>query len=349
MPAQSSERALPLAVTMGDPAGIGPEIVLKAYARRADRGLAPFAVYGCPKTLAERARLLGLDVAIGEISAPSDAHSRFSSELPVLPIAVAREVKPGTPLPENAMGTISAIEQAVRAVVAGDASAVVTAPIAKAVLYAAGFIHPGHTEFLAALAGSLVPGKRHHPVMMLASDVLRVVPVTIHVPLSDVPRALSKRLLYETINITWRSLKSDFGIDEPRVAVAGLNPHAGEGGTIGREDIDLIAPAIEELRREGLSVSGPHSADTLFHAAARKNYDAAVCMYHDQALIPIKTLSFDTGVNVTLGLPFVRTSPDHGTAFDIAAKGIASPESMISAIRMATDLAERRRSRDLAA
>jgi 4-hydroxythreonine-4-phosphate dehydrogenase len=233
--------------------------------------------------------------------------------------------------------------------VAGDASAVVTAPIAKAVLYAAGFIHPGHTEFLAALAGSLVPGKRHHPVMMLASDVLRVVPVTIHVPLSDVPRALSKRLLYETINITWRSLKSDFGIDEPRVAVAGLNPHAGEGGTIGREDIDLIAPAIEELRREGLSVSGPHSADTLFHAAARKNYDAAVCMYHDQALIPIKTLSFDTGVNVTLGLPFVRTSPDHGTAFDIAAKGIASPESMISAIRMATDLAERRRSRDLAA
>jgi 4-hydroxythreonine-4-phosphate dehydrogenase len=247
------------------------------------------------------------------------------------------------------MGTISAIEQAVRAVVAGEASAVVTAPIAKAVLYAAGFVHPGHTEFLAALAGSLVPGKRHHPVMMLASDLLRVVPVTIHVPLSDVPRALSKRLLYETINITWRSLKADFGIDEPRVAVAGLNPHAGEGGTIGREDIDLIAPAIEELRREGLSVTGPYSADTLFHAGARKNYDAAVCMYHDQALIPIKTLSFDTGVNITLGLPFVRTSPDHGTAFDIAAKGIASPESMITAIRMASELADRRRARALAA
>jgi 4-hydroxythreonine-4-phosphate dehydrogenase len=345
MPASVPERALPLGVTMGDPAGIGPEIVLKAYARRADRGLSAFAVYGCPKTLAERARLIGLDVAIIEIAGPSEAPARFGSALPVIPIAVARAVKPGVPLPDNAMGTISAIEQAVRAVVAGEASAVVTAPIAKAVLYAAGFVHPGHTEFLAALAGSLVPGKRHHPVMMLASDLLRVVPVTIHVPVSDVPRALSKRLLYETINITWRSLKSDFGINEPRVAVAGLNPHAGEGGTIGREDIDLIAPAIEELRREGLSVTGPHSADTLFHAAARKTYDAAVCMYHDQALIPIKTLSFDTGVNITLGLPFVRTSPDHGTAFDIAGKGIASPESMIAAIRMAVDLAERRRSR----
>ena len=343
MAATPADRQLPLAVTMGDPAGIGPEIVLKAYARRVDRGLSPFVVYGCPKTLAARARQLGMTITLREVSAPSDAMALFSSELPVLAIPVAREVKAGTPLPENAMGTISAIEQAVRAVVAGDATAVVTAPIAKAVLYAAGFVHPGHTEFLAALAGSLVPGKRHHPVMMLASPLLRVVPVTIHIPLSDVPRALSRRLLYETIAITWRSLKSDFAIDEPRVAVAGLNPHAGEGGTIGREDIDLIAPAIEELRREGLNVTGPHSADTLFHAEARKTYDAAVCMYHDQALIPIKTLSFDTGVNVTLGLPFVRTSPDHGTAFDIAAKGIASPESMIAAIRMAAELAERRR------
>ncbi len=345
MSASAPERALPLAVTMGDPAGIGPEIVLKAYSRRGDRGLSAFTVYGCPKTLAERARLIGIDVEIIEVASPAEAMALFGSKLPVVPIAVAREVKPGVPLADNAMGTISAIEQAVRAVVAGEASAVVTAPIAKAVLYAAGFVHPGHTEFLAALAGSLVPSKRYHPVMMLASDLLRVVPVTIHVPVSDVPRALSRRLLYETINITWRSLKSDFGIDEPRVAVAGLNPHAGEGGTIGREDIDLIAPAIEELRREGLSVTGPHSADTLFHANARKTYDAAVCMYHDQALIPIKTLSFDTGVNITLGLPFVRTSPDHGTAFDIAGKGIASPDSMIAAIRMAADLAERRRSR----
>ncbi len=345
MPAPNSERALPLAVTMGDPAGIGPEIVLKSYLRRADRGLPPFALYGCPRTLADRAKMMGLEIAIREISAPTEALQIFSAQLPVLPIPVARDAKPGHPLPENAMGTISAIEQAVRAVVAGEASAIVTAPIAKAVLYAAGFVHPGHTEFLAALAGSLVPGKRHHPVMMLASDLLRVVPVTIHIPVSDVPRALSKRLLYETINISWRSLKSEFGIDEPRIAVTGLNPHAGEGGTIGREDIDLIAPAIEELRREGLSVSGPYSADTLFHAAARKTYDAAVCMYHDQALIPIKTLSFDTGVNVTLGLPFVRTSPDHGTAFDIAAKGIASPESMLAAIRMAGEFADRRRVR----
>lgn len=345
MSAASLERALPLAVTMGDPAGIGPEIVIKAHARRADRGLAPFVVYGCPRTLFDRARLLGIDSPLAEVSSPAEAAQHFASALPVLSIPVARDSKPGQPLTENAMGTISAIEQAVRAVVAGDASAVVTAPIAKSVLYAAGFVHPGHTEFLATLAGTLVPGKRHRPVMMLASDLLRVVPATIHVPLSDVPRALTKRLLYETISITWRSLKSDFGISEPRVAVAALNPHAGEGGTIGREDIDLIAPAIEELRREGLAVSGPHSADTLFHEAARKTYDAAVCMYHDQALIPIKTLSFDTGVNITLGLPFVRTSPDHGTAFDIAAKGIASPESMIAAIRMAHDLAERRRQR----
>ncbi|MCU0954417.1 MAG: 4-hydroxythreonine-4-phosphate dehydrogenase PdxA [Hyphomicrobium sp.] len=348
MPAAPSDRPLPLAVTMGDPAGIGPEIVLKSYARRVERGLQPFVVYGCPRTLTERAHQLGQTVVLREVASPAEALGRFSSELPVLPIPVAREVRPGTPLPENAMGTISAIEQAVRAVVAGDASGIVTAPIAKAVLYAAGFVHPGHTEFLAALAGSLVPGKRHHPVMMLASSLLRVVPATIHVPLSDVPRALSRRLLYETIAITWRSLRSDFGIDEPRVAVAGLNPHAGEGGTIGREDIDLIAPAIEELRREGLTVTGPHSADTLFHAAARKTYDAAVCMYHDQALIPIKTLSFDTGVNVTLGLPFVRTSPDHGTAFDIAAQCVASPESMIAAIRMAAELSERRRAQAVA-
>ncbi len=345
MAARSAERTPPLAVTMGDPAGIGPEITLKSYARRAERGLAPFAVYGCPKTLAERARLFGIDVTMTEVASPAEAVAPFADRLPVVPITVAREVKPGQPLPENAMSTISAIEQATRAVVAGEAAALVTSPIAKAVLYKAGFVHPGHTEFLAALAESLVPGRRHHPVMMLASDLLRVVPVTIHVPISEVPRSLTRRLLYETINTTWRSLKSDFGIDEPRVAVAGLNPHAGEGGTIGREDIDLIAPAVEELRREGLAVSGPHSADTLFHAAARRTYDAAVCMYHDQALIPIKTLSFDTGVNVTLGLPFVRTSPDHGTAFDIAAKGIASPESMLAALRMAPELAERRRAR----
>ncbi len=348
MPSPATDR-LPLAVTMGDPAGIGPEITLKAYLDRVARGLSPFAVYGCPRTLAERGRLLGLDVPMAEISSPLGAPTLFADRLPVIPVGVAREARPGTPLPENGMSTISAIEQATRAVVAGEAAALVTGPIAKAVLYAAGFVHPGHTEFLAALAGSLVPGRRHHPVMMLASDVLRVVPVTIHVPISEVPRSLTRPLLHETIKTTWRSLKLDFGIAEPRVAVAGLNPHAGEGGTIGREDIDLIAPAVEELRREGLAVSGPHSADTMFHPAARSTYDAAVCMYHDQALIPIKTLAFDTGVNVTLGLPFVRTSPDHGTAFDIASKGIASPESLIAALRMAAELSQRRRARSAAA
>jgi len=348
MSTTSSDRALPLAVTMGDPAGIGPEITLKAYVRRADRALPRFAVYGCPKTLAARARLLGLDVAISEVASPREAEAVFADRLPVVSLPVAREARPGHPAAENGMATISAIEQATRAVVVGDAAALVTNPISKSVLYAAGFVHPGHTEFLASLAEALVPGRRHHPVMMLASDVLRVVPVTIHIPISAVPKSLTRPLLYETIRTTWRSLKTDFGIAAPRVSVAGLNPHAGEGGSIGREDADLIAPAVQELRREGLTVSGPFSADTLFHEAARKTYDAAVCMYHDQALIPIKTLSFDTGVNVTLGLPFVRTSPDHGTAFNIAAQGTASPESLLCALRMAAEMSERRRAADAA-
>lgn len=343
MPAAPPDRTLPLAVTMGDPAGIGPEITLKAFLRRADRGVPSFVVYGCPATLATRAQRLGIEVGITEVASPGEAAARFSDRLPVVPMPVAREARPGQPAPENGMATISAIEQATRAVVVGEAAALVTNPIAKSVLYAAGFIHPGHTEFLAALAEALVPGRRHHPVMMLASDVLRVVPVTIHIPLSEVPKSLTRPLLYETIRTTWRSIKTDFGIAAPRVSVAGLNPHAGEGGSIGREDVDLIAPAVEELRREGLTVAGPFSADTLFHAAARKTYDAAVCMYHDQALIPIKTLSFDTGVNVTLGLPFVRTSPDHGTAFDIAAQGVASAESLICALRMAAEMSDRRR------
>jgi 4-hydroxythreonine-4-phosphate dehydrogenase len=218
----------------------------------------------------------------------------------------------------------------------------VTNPIAKSVLYAAGFAHPGHTEFLAALGERHAPGRRFHPVMMLAAPELRIVPLTVHIPLAEVPRAISRGLIFETVRTTWDALRRDFAIAQPRIAVTGLNPHAGEGGAIGAEERQVIAPAILELQSEGLTVTGPHPADTLFHAAARRGYDAVIAMYHDQALIPVKTLAFDTAVNVTLGLPFVRTSPDHGTAFDIAGQGRASPESLIAALKLAHDIAARR-------
>lgn len=334
---------LPLAVSMGDPAGIGPEITLKAFANRSRFGLPPFALYACPRTLAERCKHLALDIELVEVGAPGDAASHFDTRLPVVPVPVARTVEPGHPAAENGMATIAAIERATRAVVVGEASALVTNPIAKSVLYTAGFVHPGHTEFLAALAESLAGGRRYHPVMMLASDVLRVVPATIHIPISAVPRSLTRPLLAKTIRITAESLRSDFGIAAPRIAVAGLNPHAGEGGAIGREDADLIAPVVQDLQRDGIDVTGPFSADTMFHPAARATYDAAVCMYHDQALIPIKTLAFDSGVNVTLGLPFVRTSPDHGTAFNIAASGVADAGSFVAALKLGATLAANRR------
>ena len=234
---------------------------------------------------------------------------------------------------------IGAIEQAVAAVATGEAAAVVTNPIAKATMTAAGFRHPGHTEFLAELASRHHPGHHFTSVMMLASDALRVVPLTVHIPLAKVPAALNAALIEETVRITVGDLTSRFGIVRPRIVVAGLNPHAGENGTLGREEIDIIAPAIAQLRSEGLDVSGPFSGDTMFHAAARSRYDAAIAMYHDQALIPLKTLAFDSGVNITLGLPFVRTSPDHGTAFDIAGSGRANPESFIAAVRMARRMA----------
>ena len=237
---------------------------------------------------------------------------------------------------------IGAIDAATAAVMAGAARAVVTNPIAKSVLYAAGFSHPGHTEYLAALAERAHPGARCTPVMMLASDELRVVPLTVHVPVAAVPRLITAALIDATVRTTHAALQSDFAIAAPRIAVAGLNPHAGEHGSIGTEDRDVIAPAVVKLRRDGLDVTGPHSADTLFHAAARTGYDVVIAMYHDQALIPLKTLAFDSGVNVTLGLPFVRTSPDHGTAFDIAGQGKASPESLIAALRLADTLSTRR-------
>jgi 4-hydroxythreonine-4-phosphate dehydrogenase len=241
--------------------------------------------------------------------------------------------------------TIASITHAVELVTQDICSAVVTNPIAKQTLYGAGFTYPGHTEYLSVLAERLVPGRQWPPVMMLAAPMLRVVPVTVHIPLAQVPSALSIDLIVQTASITAAALASDFQIARPRLAVAGLNPHAGEGGTIGREDEEIVRPAIHRLRRDGIDVTGPHSADTLFHAQARKAYDAVIAMYHDQALIPLKTLAFDDGVNVTLGLPFVRTSPDHGTAFDIAGTGRARPDSLIAALRLADEMAAGRRSR----
>jgi 4-hydroxythreonine-4-phosphate dehydrogenase len=325
----------PLALTMGDPAGIGPDITLAAWIGRAGAGIPPFAVYADPAVLVDRATRLRLDVAIVAVASLAEASDVFEKALPVMTVATCRPVKPGTPSPANAASTLASIDAATAAVQSGSARALVTNPIAKSVLYAAGFAHPGHTEYLAHLARLAEPGLDVTAVMMLASPELRVVPVTIHIPLADVPGTLSPGLLKQTIEITAAALRRDFGIAQPRIAVCGLNPHAGEGGTIGTEDRDLIAPVIAELAATGLHVTGPHSADTLFHAAARARYDVAIAMYHDQALIPIKTLAFDTGVNITLGLPFVRTSPDHGTAFDIAGTGRASPESLIQAITMA--------------
>lgn len=326
--------ALPLALTMGDPAGIGPELALKAWMARDANSLSAFCVYGCVNTLRERATLLGLSVPVATISHASEAGRVFATALPVLDLPVAEIVAVGQPSARNSAATIKSIARAVEDVRDGLAAAVVTNPIAKSVLYAAGFEHPGHTEFLAALAAKHWPGVAHQPVMMLASDELKVVPLTIHVPLADVPRLITRELIVSTVKITAGALRRDFGVSRPRIAIAGLNPHAGEDGTIGREEDEIIAPAIAAVGGS-VALIGPLSADTMFHPAARATYDAAICMYHDQALIPIKTLAFDKGVNVTLGLPFVRTSPDHGTAFGIAAAGSASPVSLIEALRLA--------------
>jgi 4-hydroxythreonine-4-phosphate dehydrogenase len=330
-------RRRPLAVSMGDPAGIGPEITLRAWLERSDRGLDPFVVFADKDTLAERARLIGLAVPITPVGTASEALEVFGAALPVIHASLPVRAHAGEPETANAVATIHAIEAALAAVVGGEASALVTNPIAKHVLRSADFPFPGHTEFLAALAERRY-GKPFRPVMMLAAHELRVVPLTVHCPLAEVPKAITRPLIFETVRTTYAALKRDFGIGAPRIAVAGLNPHAGEEGTMGREEIDTIAPAVADLRAEGLSVTGPHSADTLFHAAARRGYDAVVAMYHDQALIPLKTIGFDEGVNVTLGLPFVRTSPDHGTAFDIAADGRASATSVIEALKLAASI-----------
>ena len=339
MSTRSGAGAAPAALTMGDPAGIGLDIVVEAWRRRHRDPLPPFVLIADPDALAERARLLGEPVAISVSSTMPVSLDASEDRLCVLPVRLAVPAVPGRADPANAAAIIAAIELAVAETVAGRAGAVVTNPISKATLYAAGFAHPGHTEFLGVLAERHAPGRTWTPVMMLASDELRVVPVTVHIPLAAVPAALTETRIVEVCRITTRELAARFGCARPRLAVAGLNPHAGEGGSLGREEIEIIEPALAALRREGLDITGPFSADTLFHAAARRRYDAAICMYHDQALIPLKTLAFDTGVNVTLGLPFVRTSPDHGTAFDIAGSGHADPTSLIAALRLAAKMA----------
>lgn len=326
----------PLAVTMGEPAGVGGELSLKAWQAR-HSGSRPFFVLDDPDRLADLALRLGIDVRLQEISDPREAASAFSSALPVLAVRLHVPSTPGRPDVANAAATIEAIERAVRFAQEGLVAGIVTNPIQKKTLQDAGFRHPGHTEFLAELAGGV------EVAMMLACPQLRVVPVTIHLSLAEAVRALQAETIVRAGRITTLGLRTLFGIERPRLAVAALNPHAGEQGAMGDEERRIIVPAIEALRREGIEASGPAPADTLFHAAARPAYDVALCMYHDQALIPIKTIDFAGGVNVTLGLPFVRTSPDHGTALDIAGTGRADPTSLLAAIDMADDMARRRR------
>ena len=325
---------LPLALTMGDPAGIGGEIALKAWL--ALRGRIPFMSIDDPERMRRSACALRLDVPVAEVASPSEAVETFPRALPVMTLRLAKPVRAGEPDAANAPVVVESIDRAVALVSGREVAGVVTNPIHKEILLTAGFAHAGHTEYLAELSGG-------SPVeMMLVCPGLRVVPMTVHVPLRAAIERVSRARVTACVRRTAQALTNNFGIARPRLVVAGLNPHAGEGGKIGSEDLAEIAPAVAQLREEGVDVRGPLPADSLFHAEARAGYDAAICMYHDQALIPIKTVDFWNGVNVTLGLPFVRTSPDHGTAFDIAGRGIARADSLVAALRLAAELAERR-------
>jgi 4-hydroxythreonine-4-phosphate dehydrogenase len=319
---------------MGDPKGIGPDITLASWCAREARALHPFAVYGDPDALRDRARALGLKVPVAAIASLGEAGRQFAGALPVVPLRSRGR--------DRDRDIVAAIEAAAGAALRGAALALVTNPIAKKSLHSVPLDYPGHTAFLGQLAARHTGTDAIRPVMMLAAAELKVVPATVHIALAAVPRTLTRALIVETGRITARALEEDFGIAGPRLAVAGLNPHAGEEGLIGSEEADIIAPAIAELAAEGLAVTGPHAADSLFHAEARRGYDAAIAMYHDQALIPLKTLAFERGVNVTLGLPFVRTSPDHGTAFARAGTGKACPDSFIAALQLAAQLGARR-------
>jgi len=335
--ALASTAPLPLALTMGEPAGIGGEIALAAW--RARTPLSPrFVLIDDPARLERLAARLGLAVPVRAVATPAEAAAIFPQALPVLPHPLPVAVEPGQPDPANATAVAAAIERAVRLAEQGAVAGLVTNPIHKAVMQRGGFHFPGHTEYLAALTGT-PPGRA---VMLLACPDLRVVPVTIHLALRAAIEALNSDAIVTTGRIAAQALRRDFGLAAPRLAVAGLNPHAGEDGAMGREDIEIVAPAVARLRAEGIDASGPLPADTLFHAAARATYDLALCMYHDQALIPLKTLGFDRGVNVTLGLPVVRTSPDHGTAFALAGSGRADPGSLLAALDTAAAIAAHR-------
>ncbi len=327
----------PLALTMGEPAGIGGEIALQAWQALAPKQKTPFFVIDDPARLTDLARQTTPEVPVEPIGAPAEAMAVFPRAVPVLPMAVPKAVAPGQPARENAAAVVDSVKRAVSLVQAGEAAAVVTNPIHKQTLYDGGFRFPGHTEFLADLAGGDAA-----PVMMLACPGLRVVPVTVHVSLARAAASLSTEAIVQAGKVTAAALRDDFAIARPRLTIAALNPHAGEGGALGREELDIIIPAITELRGAGIEVAGPAPADTLFHAKARAGYDAVLCMYHDQALIPLKTIDFEHGVNITLGLPFVRTSPDHGTAFEIAGTGRASPASLLAAMATAGAMATAR-------
>ena len=322
----------PVAVALGDPAGIGPEITAKAWERREAEALPPFFAVGAPEAL--RAVWNG---PLRVVAGPDEAAACFGDALPLIRIDAAGGTAPGRPTLEGARNSLDALELAVGLTRSGASSALVTGPVSKAQLYAIGFTHPGQTEFVAERCGIAA----EMVAMMLAGPTLRTVPVTTHVPLRDVPDLLSVELIVARGRTTIRALRRLFGIERPRLAVAGLNPHAGEGGALGREEIDIVIPAIERLREEEADVTGPHAPDTMFHSRMRSTYDAALCLYHDQALVPLKTLHFDEGVNITLGLPIVRTSPDHGTAFALAGRNQALPTAMVAALKMAADCARR--------
>ena len=328
----------PVIITPGEPAGIGAEITLKSFAGLLRDADLPVCLMEDPDRMSQLADQLGLDISITGISAPEDAMHLPADTLGILPVTWAADPRPGMTDTRNAPAVIDAIRAATAFAQQGRASAIVTSPIHKAVLIEAGFEHPGHTEFL----GSLAPERDGGPVMMLACDALRVVPLTVHIALRDVAGMLNSADILAKGRLLAEALRDFFGVDNPRIAVCGLNPHAGENGQFGDEDSRIIAPAISALQNDGIDAFGPLSADTLFHAEARKTYDAVLGMYHDQVLIPIKTLDFDGGVNVTLGLDFIRTSPDHGTALDIAGTGMARPDSMTSAIRLAANMARRK-------
>ena len=323
----------PLAVSLGDPAGIGPEVVAKCWDARRAMGLPAFVAVGDPRSLTAV-----WDGPLAIITDPREAEAAFAHGLPLLAVPAAGADIPGQPTTAGAHCSLDSLELAVGLARSGSCAGVVTGPVAKHQLYDIGFSHPGQTEFVAERCGV----SPLNVAMMLAGPTLRTVPVTTHLPLADVPAALTQGLIEARARATLRGLQKNFGLAEPRLAVAGLNPHAGENGALGREEIELIAPAIAALRAEGWDVTGPHPADTMFHTGARARYDAALCMYHDQALIPLKALHFEEGVNITLGLPIVRTAPDHGTAFDIAGQDRADPRALAAAIRMAASSARHR-------